>query len=201
MNACKDGLNRMHAIIARAFGDIRHRLWSFYWLARMTHIPGNVIVELGVRGGDSTRALLAACVDLGDGLLISYDIEDCSGQVTDPVLTERWQFNLKDSIQAGLDFALGTKRPPRVDMVFIDTDHLYRTTRGEIAAWHQHVRYGGCLVFHDYWLDDPGRPEHGHGVKQAVDEFTNTRHPEWVLETWDAGPEGDTGGAVIWHKQ
>ncbi len=46
---------------------------------------------------------------------------------------------------------------------------------------------------------DASRIECGHGVKQAVDEWSNKYQKVWRLETWDAGPDGDTGMAVIWR--
>ncbi len=192
MTVCKDGLNRMFGIIDRATGDIKHRLWTLYWLVRMTHTPQGVAVELGTRNGDSTRAMLAAAADVL-GAVYSFDCEDCSHVVTDPYLHSYWQFHRKDSAKAGWEWS------GMVDMVFVDTDHLYATTKGELEAWAPRVRQGGCMAFHDYWLDDASRAECGHGVKQAVDEWANKYQKVWRLETWDAGPDGDTGMAVIWR--
>lgn len=194
MSVSKLGVARMHHAFARATGDIRHRLWSLYWLVRLQNVTGQ-FVECGTRGGDSTRALLNGCMDTNSHLW-SFDVEDCLGSVNDSFQHPYWTFQQKSSLQAAAEWALGP-----VDMVFIDTDHTFRTTRAEIAAWAPLVRpAGGCLVFHDYWLHDPGRDEHqGHGVKMAVDEWTDARPGEYRLETHDAGPDGDTGLAIIWR--
>lgn len=196
MSTSKIGLNRMFAHIHRAPGDVRHRLWTLYWLVRMTHSPLGIAVELGTRGGDTARAMLSACVDLEDASLFSFDIENCSKSIDDPVLLERWRFERKDSVQAAKDWHRGY-----VDMVFVDTDHTLNTTRNEIAHWSQHVRIDGCMTFHDYWLHDLSRPDNqGRGVKLAVDEWSDARPFEWELETHDAGPDGDTGLAILWRR-
>lgn len=195
MTVCKNGLNKMHTIIARSPGDVRCRLWSLYWLVRMTQ-QTDMVVELGVRRGDTTRALLAACEDCGSRLF-SWDIEDVGAHVEGvtrsygiPWFEALWEFKCQDSVKGGLEWPA----QHQVDMVFVDTDHTYETTKAEIAVWHRHVRVGGCMVFHDYWLREAPRD----GVKPAVDEFCDARSGMWLLETHDAGPDGDTGLCVIW---
>ena len=64
------GYDSMPTVVSRATADISAHLWSLYWLART--LPVRTAVELGVRSGDSTRALLAACEDVG-GMLFSFD--------------------------------------------------------------------------------------------------------------------------------
>lgn len=198
----KRGASRMPGIFYRATGDIRHRLWSLYWLCRL--VNARTVVELGTRGGDSTRALLAAMEDLG-GTLYSFDIEDNSRSVEDAAQRRFWSFNRSDSVEAVKLFVLASYAAspdgPTVDLVFIDTDHTQETTRREIAAWAPLVKQGGCIVLHDYWLYDPPRDrDHGRGVKIAVDEFCDANYPAYLLETHDAGPDGDTGLAVVWRQ-
>jgi hypothetical protein len=192
----KSGMHKMRRIAEVAFPDIAGRLMSLYWLTRLTHTPAGVAVELGVRNGDSTRAILAACEDCGQ-LLYSFDIEDVRAHVPSyttkfglPWFQAGWRFSRQDSVSAGRLWNLGP-----VDMVFIDTDHTYETTRDEIAAWSPHVRLGGCLAFHDYWMTSSDAPR--NGVKPAVDEWCAAYPREYKLETW-ARWEGDTGFAVIW---
>jgi hypothetical protein len=199
MSVCKDGLNRMFSHIERATGDIKHRLWTLYWLARLvpeiTGVPR--LVELGVRQGDSTHALLSGCLDRGDSTsLWSYDCENFDHSVQDSSLREHWVFSVKDSVSAELEWNW------EVSLVFIDTDHTFTTTSQEIGAWHQHVAVGGCMAFHDYWLHDPPRDKwQGHGVKMAVDAFANAHADSWRLETHDAVMQGDTGFAILWRVQ
>lgn len=193
----QEGGNKLPQICAHAPGDIRHYLHHLYWLARMTHKIGK-IVELGVREGDSTRALLAACQDVGASLW-SYDIENAG-----PVVPQKtaqygipwfdgvpWFFLQQDSVKAAQDWPHGA-----VDLVFVDTDHSYETTRAEISAWHRHVRPGGAMAFHDYCLRDAGRD----GVGPAVEEFANRWAPEWRLEFFSSNYEGGTGFCVLYRR-
>jgi len=206
MNICKDGLNKMHRIVECAPGDIARRLWTLYWLARMVKsVTGSgIFVELGTREGDSTKAILAACIDLeGQGVLWSFDIEDCSRCINDPAMLAYWNFSKGNSVTEGNEWSYprcSKKHVVRivnsVSLLFIDTDHTYETTKEEIAAWHQHICVGGCIAFHDYWLDEPERPI-SRGVKPAVDEFANQHKDDFVLETHDA--YNDTGFAILWR--
>src|SRR5271166_752059 len=141
---CKDGLNKMHRIIGHASLDIRDRLWTQYWLVRMT-VRCKIVVELGTRLGDSTRAILAACEDTGSKLY-SFDIENVeatvssiSTEITDwPALQRNWIFETKDSVEAA-----NTALSNSPDLIFIDTDHSFERTSAEIAAWSNRLRGGG----------------------------------------------------------
>lgn len=94
------------------------------------------VLELGVRGGESTRALADTCKDL-DAELISVDIEDCS-LVTD---FERWRFIQADDIE--LEFN------EEIDLLFIDTSHTYEHTLAELRKYAPLVRKGGFIALHD----------------------------------------------------
>ncbi len=112
----------------------------------------SVVIELGVRGGVSTWALLDGLPE--DGHLYSVDILDC---ITPPRVSEdpRWTFIVGDD----LDPAVQAQLPDEADLVFIDTSHTYEQTVAELA-------YFGTLTdrmaLHDYALPD---------VKNAVDQF------------------------------
>jgi len=206
MSICKNGIAKMHRIIECAPGDIARRLWTLYWLTRLVRwsTGSGVFVELGTRQGDSTKAILCACIDLeGQGALWSFDLEDCSRCIGDAAMLEYWNFSQGNSIEVGKEWYYPRWRKSShhvasVSLLFIDTDHTYETTRQEIAAWHQHIRVDGCIAFHDYWLDEPERPI-SRGVKPAVDEFANQYKDNWQLETHDA--YNDTGFAILWRTK
>lgn len=190
------GLSKMHKIVEAAPPDISRRLWTLYWLARMTHSEYGMVVELGVRKGDSTRTILCACEDSG-GILHSFDIEDVyeiviaiSDTIGMNLHNLKWCFHLSKSVP---DKPIKIDFLSCVDLVFIDTDHTLATTRAEIAAWHPHVRVGGVMVFHDYFLAEPPRD----GVQQAVNEFAEAHKDEWRLEVHEA--YDDVGLAILWR--
>lgn len=192
------GLAKMPRIMAAAPGDIRHCLMPLYQLARRLLRRGaGRVVELGVRDGDTTRTLLAACED-ESGTLYSWDIEEDRERVARKAAEHgleasdaEWIFSCGDAAAAGVAWG---HIPLLVDLVFIDTYHSYEQCRREIDAWFGHVRVGGAIALHDYYLTTP--PE--DGVRQAVDEFKAARPEDWTLAThWTGGHEGDTGLAVL----
>lgn len=58
-----------------------------------------------------------------------------------------------------------------IDLLFIDAGHDYDSVSKDIAAWIQHVKPDGVVVFHDYAIDENSHYLH-HEVKRAVDEFS-----------------------------
>lgn len=196
------GYDEMPRIVAAATPDIRNHLWTFYWVARM--LRARTIVELGVRGGDSTRAWLAAAYDLG-AKVVSFDVEEATRTGAEamtrqyglPWHGEHWDFRWKDSVAGGAAW-IGSL----VDIVFVDTDHTQETTRREIAAWAPHVRPGGAMLFHDYGLPADHADDHRDGVKPAVDGFVAswTQSRSWRLEAYPCSRiEGDAGLAILWR--
>lgn len=161
--------------------DMSAHLMTLYALARRCSSVSVPIVELGVRTGNSTLAMLTAC-DETCGRLVSYDIDSiCPSNVRltarahsdqrkwerwNQVISERWCFRCRDSIEATHDWTGGglLVDNPCVGMIFIDTSHEYNRTRNELAAWLPKLRRDAVIAGHDYLLE-------GSGVKRAVDEF------------------------------
>ena len=111
------------------------------------------IVEWGVRGAVSTWAFLEGLPPTGR--LYSVDIE--LGDVPVPVGNDpRWTFVLGDD----LDPAVQAQLPDKADLVFIDTDHTYDQTVGELA--YAATFAPDKIVMHDYVMDP---------VRKAADEF------------------------------
>jgi cephalosporin hydroxylase len=100
-----------------------------------------VVVELGVRYGKSTVALLAG-VEQTAGLVWSCDADrlPLPPEVTDH---PQWEF------VAGDDLAMVAYAPSPVDLLFIDTSHEYEHTLAELAAYGPLVRRGGAVALHD----------------------------------------------------
>ncbi len=185
------GYDTMPIVCERATNDIRHHLWSLYFLART--LPATTVVELGVRSGDSTRAFLAAANDVGGAAHVhSFDIADDAYRVKEvtesygiPHFGDRWTCKKSHSIVAAMGFGEWS-----VDLVFIDTDHSLDLTTNEIKAWHTRVRPGGIMAFHDVGLDEPGRD----GVSPAIREFMAGQFGRyWTYEEHRHVAEGDCG--------
>lgn len=138
-----------------------------------------VIVELGVRSGNSTLSLLNAIEMIGRGKLYSVDIDPCEeahSAVQEAGLYHHWYFHLGDSVEFYREIG-------SCDFIFIDTSHEYEQTMREIEVWGPMVRLGGVMVFHDTLSTD--------GVRRAIDEFLNIdgfQFRLWRRDDIDVGP-------------
>ncbi len=106
-----------------------------------------LIVELGVRTGESTR-VLARVARLCDARLVSVDIDDCSKACDWP----GWLFVQGDDVEFAKTFpAWADKKglPAVVDFLFIDTSHLYDHTVAEIRHWFPLLGPRARVAFHD----------------------------------------------------
>lgn len=145
--------------------DIRQHLPTLYEVAR-----GKRVLELGLDRGVSTSALLSAVEEHG-GEVISVDsYPNCAG-FNLYANQARWSGVLCGSVAAWK----GPLERLWPDVLFIDTDHTYETTKAELETWGMRtlLMYGTVLL-HD--VLNPLYP----GVKKAMDEFIET-YPEGEL--------------------
>jgi hypothetical protein len=133
--------------VRREWSDIRHHL------PRLRHLARGTVLELGVRSGISTTALLAGVEDHG-GTLWSVDIDPASAEVF--AGHPDWRFVLADSRDTSALAAAGL--PNDLDVLFVDTIHTFEQVRDELAMWGDRVRPGGVIVFHDTDLFPEIRP-------------------------------------------
>ena len=114
--------------------DIEVHLPTLYREAR------GIVLELGVRYGNSTAALLAG-VEWHGGHLYSVDIMDYRGVIE---ANEQWTFIQADS----LDYeTISPHIPGSIDILFIDTDHTYKRTKSELELWGNITK--GKILLHD----------------------------------------------------
>lgn len=192
------GKNRFHAAIEHpvlvealsgdAGGtDISDHLNTLFFFA--ANPQNKLMVELGTRGGESTRALLAAAV-VSDSFLLSVDIDDCS-HIRVP-FQDKWCFKQESDVE----FASGGFRAwcveksmqPVIDVLFIDTSHEYEHTKEEIASWSPYLAPNGLMIFHDTNMGPGiyaklngtigGGWNNDRGVIRAVEEFLGTTYDE-----------------------
>lgn len=162
--------------LARATGaeyhDIKAQMPVLYAWAH----SARKIIELGVRGGNSTAAFLAGLERAGNGgQLWSVDIQE-------PVVPKDWHklpfwhLLVADDLSA----EAVTFCPPDADVLFVDTSHLYEHTMAELRRYMPRVRPGGIALFHD--TDPHDWPD----VSRALDDFCEEseryvwyEHPFW----------------------
>ncbi len=143
---------------------------------------GKVVIELGVRGGVSTRAFLKT-----GSMVWSCDLDPPWGPDGDLRADPRWCFTLGSSTA---DSTLA-RMPYSCDVLFIDTSHEYDQTLLELEVYWPRVRPGGVVLLHDtMWetidpdanggrwcreLDQPGGP-----VTRAIEAFCTAHGLTWV---------------------
>jgi predicted O-methyltransferase YrrM len=108
---------------------------------------GKRIIELGVRGGNSCAAFLAA-VERDGGHVWSVDI-------VEPHVPAEWHESSLWTFVLGDDIQVAHLLPNTVDVVFVDTSHHLGHTAVEIGMYAPKLRPGGVMLFHDTELERP----------------------------------------------
>jgi cephalosporin hydroxylase len=144
-----------------------------------------LIVELGVRKGDSTY-VLERVARLCHATLVSVDVEDCSRLSSYP----GWRFVHSDDIAFAHTFTTwcrGYDIEPLIDVLFVDTSHLYEHTVQEIHAWFPFLSAKAKVCFHDTNLKEIYARKDGsigrawnneRGVIRALEDYFETSFPE-----------------------
>lgn len=151
--------------------DIGEHLPTFVDLCR--RLNAKKVIELGTRGGVSTIGWLYGLEET-DGHLWSVDIDP-----PPPFKHDRWTFIQGDDLDPE---TLAQLPRGTVDIVFIDTSHVYEQTVAELNVYRWRVRRGGRIVLHDtelrHPIDAPIFPP--YPVKRAVKEFCDEEKLIWT---------------------
>jgi cephalosporin hydroxylase len=165
--------------------DISDHLVSLF-VESFTARP-KLIVELGVRGGESTF-VLERVASLLKAKLISVDIEPCSKVCQYP----GWMFVQKDDVQFAREFesyCAGKNITPEIDLLFIDSSHLYEHSVEEIRSWFPLLGQRAKVIFHDTNMREIYFKKNGsvafgwdnkRGVIRAIEERLGCRFNEGV---------------------
>lgn len=155
------------------------------------------VCELGVRTGVSTVAWLEGLRRTG-GHLWAVDVDECP--IEHRQLTSIRGDDCSPEVVAQI--------PDDLDIVFVDTSHLYVHTQREIELYLPKLAIGGCMVFHDVAVErfhDHPDDEPPFPVRTAVEEaaFEGGWSVDWFDDTcgWDPdrGFNGSSVGlAVCW---
>ena len=130
------------------------------------------VVELGVRTGNSTLALLAGADEIG-GTVYSVDRDPCEYAV-DAIdrhgLSQRWEFACCDALFIYEILSW------EIDFLFVDLDHTYEETKVVLERYSPSIRPGGWMGFHDTVT----RPD----VLRALEPF-RAIHDDWNFYHWE----------------
>jgi predicted O-methyltransferase YrrM len=160
--------------------DISDHL-NFLYIITLIHKP-EVIMELGTRGGESTRVFhhLAHKYNLQG---YSVDLVAQPGWLAN---STNWKHFESDDISFGNNLSKAGKFPTGetfsgIDLLFIDTSHEYEHTKEELKTYWPLVKPGGLMIFHDTNLTNKssrrldGTVNRGwdnqRGVTRAIEEF------------------------------
>src|SRR5258707_1128498 len=115
--------------------------------AEALSVHPSLIVELGVRGGESTFAFERAA-RLSGAHVLSVDLEDCQVQSSYP----KWTFVKQNDITFASQFpewCSSHQLSPEIDVLFIDTSHLYQHTVEELRFWMPYLAANSKMIRHD----------------------------------------------------
>ncbi len=167
--------------------DITDHLGAIFFFT--LNAAPRLIVELGVRSGESTRVLLAAA-ELADAHVLSIDIEPWS-HIEVP-FKSRWTFVQADDVAFGrssfVNWCASKHLEPKVNVLFVDTSHEYEHTRQEILTWTAHLADQATLIFHDTNMGEGAYVRYdgsigfgwnnNRGVIRAIEELVGRNYDE-----------------------
>lgn len=170
--------------------DISEHLHVLNFLIRMK--KPNILVELGTRGGESTRVFTKALGEIG-GLGFSVDLMSAPEFLNE---LSFWKHFVGDDIEIGASVKSKGCWPDGadfrgIDLLFLDTSHEYNHTVQEIDTWWPLINPEGLLVFHDTNLTrNPTKLLSGgftkgwdnkRGVTRAIEEYFEIKFDEKSL--------------------
>lgn len=149
------------------------------WLKYLSDLPGNpLIVDFGTGWAKSAVSLALACpqakvvtFDIGETYVLHGNVgslEEYEAKVADNIRRAEVT-NIRHTVAHSLDqFLISTP----IDVLNIDSDHTYETTKEEITKWLPLVKPGGLVMFHDY------RHPNAPGVSEAIEELISYKDGE-----------------------
>lgn len=154
---------------SKAYTDINDHLITIY--DTVVNYKHPIILECGIRGGESSFAFKQAITDAG-GVLYGIDIVNCA----DAYAGSTGVFKIGQAKNAKTIF------PNNIayDIIFLDTSHKYAETVDELNNLWPLLKLGGKFIFHDTNLTATYKHLDGaigatnapdDGVTRAVQEF------------------------------
>jgi predicted O-methyltransferase YrrM len=144
-------------------GDSDQHIMTLFSIALAS--KSKIMIELGVRGGDTTIPLLEAA-KINDAILYSVDINDTDFEVRDD-LKPHWKFVKSDAIE----FLESWDSEKTVGFFYVDDWHSYEHVKRELEIIDSLVSPSSVVLLHDLMYG--GTPPFYH-----VD-LTNSGGTQW----------------------
>lgn len=136
------------------YGDMGCHVGMIYSIVR--GLRPRLCVELGVRSGVSTLAILHGIADGNGGALCSIDMkaptESLLPKIKDDGLLLKWRLLEMRTSRAAESFyawAQDDCQQTGIDFLLIDADHSYQCAKQDLQAFGQYVVPGGIIAMHD----------------------------------------------------
>jgi predicted O-methyltransferase YrrM len=168
--------------------DISEHL-NFLYFYLTTAKPSNIL-ELGTRGGESTKVLEKYCREMNI-VGNSFDLEEAPNWLSQ---SKNWNHFVGDDLDLGKQLAQTHKWPngstfKKFDFIFLDTSHEYMHTKKELEIYVNLLEEGvGAIAFHDTNLTESptlrmdGNVNQGwnnsRGVTRAIEEYFGFKFDE-----------------------
>lgn len=151
----------------------------------------SLVVEAGVRGGESTVPLQKAC-EYCKGKLIGIDILQSAATAYSSIPNAK--FLCMDDMNFATYYRNSEFKKDGIDIIFIDTSHLYQHTLQEITQFVPLLKEDGMLLFHDSNVTPlnnnvaytrlngsmDSAPGNTRGVTQAIKEYFSIDFNEYT---------------------
>jgi predicted O-methyltransferase YrrM len=135
-----NGIQKMVDTVLHGPGDSDKHVMTLFSIA--LGCGAKNIIELGVRGGNTTVPLLEAA-KLTNGTVYSVDISE--PPKLNESLISNWVFSKKDAIE----FLEGWDVDKNIDLVYIDDWHSYAHVKKELELLDSLVSPGTVILLHD----------------------------------------------------
>ncbi|HXM23690.1 MAG TPA: class I SAM-dependent methyltransferase [Terriglobales bacterium] len=208
----QSGLGVFDEILERsqARTDISDHLQTLF--VESMPVRPSLIVELGVRGGESTF-VLERVAELHQAQLVSVDIQDCSRVSRYP----NWSFVKSDDIAFAGEFAAWCREhgtEPLIDILFIDSSHELDHTVQELIHWFPFLSDRAKVFFHDTNMKRVFKRRDGsiglgwanqRGVIAAIEQYLGCSFDEQrdftaFVEGWMVKHHANCSGLTILEK-
>ena len=177
--------NRIVREFHRLYYNWGSRTWSnTYWLGTQAQkcpldlwiyqellheLRPAVIVETGTAAGGSALFLASICDLLGEGAIVSVDIEAKPGRPTHERITYLTGSSTAPEIRARVEEFVGDRAPV---LVILDSNHAREHVLEELRIYAPLVTPGSFVIVEDTNVNGhPVSPDFGPGPMEAVSEF------------------------------
>jgi predicted O-methyltransferase YrrM len=158
--------------------------------ALLQHVSrGGVIAEVGVADGNFAAEILASCAPRRLILIDKWEVErfrDGRARVEERFAAEIGSGQVEIRQGASLEM-LAALPPGELDLIYIDTDHSYATTRAELELAARAVRPDGRIAGHDFCVGNIEAPV-VYGTIPAAHDFCVSS--DWGYEFLTLESEG-----------